>query len=455
VTDHDLAIIGAGPAGMAAAVAAAGNGLDTVVLDEQALPGGQVHRGIEQRSVLSDDDRDGAALVAAFRASGATYHPMTSVWQVQALPDGGFAVMASTGGVSRKLRARRLIVATGAQERPVPIPGWTLPGVLTVGAAQILLKTGGRLPETPVIIAGQGPLPLLYATQMLKAGGRPALVLDTTPRGGVRRAAPHALAALLGWRQVVTGLGFMREIRRASVPVMRGVDAVEAVGDGGRLTSVRWRHKGTWHEADATVLLLHEGVIPQTHLTMSVGATHDWDKQQQCWRPRLDERGETTVPGLAVAGDGGGIGGWHVAELQGRMAGLRAASALTAVNNADAINAIRLALRPWLAVRPLLDALYQPRAAIMTPADDVVVCRCEEKTAGDILRAVAAGALGPNQVKSFTRCGMGSCQGRQCLTTLTTLVAEARGVEPQEVGHLHIRPPLKPLTLGELAALSP
>jgi NADPH-dependent 2,4-dienoyl-CoA reductase/sulfur reductase-like enzyme len=451
MTAHDLVIIGSGPAGMAAAIAATGNGLDTVVLDEQAQPGGQVHRGIEQRPVLSGDDRDGAALVAAFRASGAAYHPLTSVWQVEALVAGGFSLMASREGKSRRLMTRRIIVATGAQERPVPVPGWTLPGVLTVGAAQILLKTGDRLPETPVIIAGQGPLPLLYAAQMLKAGGRPALILDTTPAGALRRAAPYGLVALPGWRQLAKGLGFMREIRRAAVPVVRGVEAVEATGDGGRLTGVRWRCHGIWQEAEVRVLLLHEGVIPQTHLTMSVGAVHDWDPRQLCWRPRLDEHGDTTVPGLAVAGDGGGIGGWRVAELEGRMAGLRAASALTAVNHADAIKAARRALRPWLVVRHLLDTLYQPRRSILVPADDVMVCRCEEKTAGDIRKAVAAGALGPNQVKSATRCGMGPCQGRQCLTTLTTLVAEARCIPPQQAGHLHIRPPLKPLTLGELA----
>jgi bacterioferritin-associated ferredoxin len=154
----------------------------------------------------------------------------------------------------------------------------------------------------------------------------------------------------------------------------------------------------------------------------------------------------------SMAGDSGGINGWRIAELDGRLAGLAVAAEL---GKDVSTVALRQARGRLARLRPFLDAWYRPRAELLAPADDVIVCRCEEKTAADIRAAIREGCLGPNQVKAATRCGMGPCQGRECGLTLTTLIAAERGVTPQEAGFLSIRPPLKPLTLGELASLAP
>lgn len=286
---------------------------------------------------------------------------------------------------------------------------------------------------------------------MIKAGVRPLAILDTTPTGAWRRAWPHLSAALINSSQLLRGLGFMRAIRKAGVPVLRGVTAVEAMGED-RLKSVRYQIKDEWHTMPAGLLLLHEGVVPHTHMAMSIGVDHRWDEAQQCWHPVLNDEGQTSVPGVSIAGDGGGIGGWRVAVLDGRIAGLAAAKAL-GFDTPDSILQ-HGARRKAQSIRPFLDAVYRPRKALLAPADDVIVCRCEEKTAGDLRAAVALGCVGPNQVKSFTRCGMGPCQGRLCALTLTTLVADTRGISPGETGYLRIRPPLKPVTLGELASLA-
>jgi NADPH-dependent 2,4-dienoyl-CoA reductase/sulfur reductase-like enzyme len=451
----DVAIVGAGPAGMAAAIEIAEAGLSAVVLDEQSSPGGQVHRAIERRRPNSDDDRDGAALVAAFRKGSAEYWPGAAVWQVERSPENGFTICLTRAGETLRLDARRLIVATGALERPVPVPGWTLPGVMTVGAAQILLKTGGNVPFARVVIAGQGPLPLLYATQLLKAGVQPTAFLETTPPGALRRALPHLFGALANIRQLVTGLRYLADIRDAGVPIIRSIDAIEALGDG-RLASVRYRAGGEIKEMAADLLLLHEGVVPHAHLAMSLGVPLAWDAAQLCWRPVLGEDGGTSVAGLRIAGDGAGINGWRIAEMDGRLAGLAVVEELggkrTSARHRDAL---RKARKRLARLRPFLDAWYRPRQALLAPADEVIVCRCEERTAADVRGAVRQGCLGPTQVKTFTRCGMGPCQGRECGLTLTTLIVDERRISPEEAGYLRIRPPLKPVTLGELASLAP
>ena len=184
----ELAIIGAGPAGMAAAITAARLGVDTVVLDEQASPGGQIYRAITETpvrrgTVFGDDYWRGLELVRAFTSSGATYLPSTTVFSIAPrVEEGRREIGVSSDGQARLLHARHVIVASGAQERAMPIPGWTLPGVLTAGAAQILLKSAGLVPSGRTVLAGSGPLLWLLAAQLLRAGGTLSAILDTTPR---------------------------------------------------------------------------------------------------------------------------------------------------------------------------------------------------------------------------------------------------------------------------------
>src|SRR3954471_251854 len=193
-SDFDLAIVGAGPAGLAAATTAMRAGLRTVVIDEQAAPGGQIYRNVESVSkrpahlqLLGDDYAAGADLVQRFRASGAEYLPLTTVWQI----DQERNVYTRSDGRAARIAAKRILVATGAMERPVPIPGWTLPGVMTCGAAQTMLKSTGAVPAGPVVLAGGGPLLLLLATQLLRAGARITAILETPAQFGA--ALTHAV----------------------------------------------------------------------------------------------------------------------------------------------------------------------------------------------------------------------------------------------------------------------
>lgn len=456
--ETDLLIVGAGPAGMAAAVTARRHGLSVRVVDDQPAPGGQIWRGIETVAVTPRLTRLGAAYgagverAAAFRACGALYEPECQLWQIEP----GSRAFVTREGRARRFGAKAVLLATGAQERPVPFPGWTLPGVLTVGAAQILLKTADSVPSSPVWIAGCGPLPLLYMTQLLAAGGRIAGFLDTTPRGRLGAALRHLPQGLGRFGDLAKGLSWSLALRRAGVRVIRNVAELRAEGEG-RLQRLRYRtQEGREAEVAAEVLLVHEGVVPNIHAPLALGCAVRWHEGQHCHVPVLDGWGETSQANVFVAGDGAGIGGAEAAEPRGRISALRVAARFGKLGEDGAEAAARTErarLSHGLALRPFLDALYAPRPQVFAPADETLVCRCEEVTAGELRARAVQGRPGPNQLKAFTRAGMGPCQGRQCGYTMAHIVAAAQNRPIEEVGFYRIRPPLKPVTLGELASL--
>lgn len=451
---YDVVVVGAGPAGLAAAAATAKAGLSTLLLDENPGPGGQYWRAIgstplQDRRRLGPDFWSGADHVRAVAEAGVEVIRRATVWSL----DRNLELGVSVGGGSAFVRARRVVLATGALERPFPIPGWTLPGVMTVGAAQTLLKSSGLVPDGRVVIAGQGPLLWLLAAQVLRMGGHIDRILDTTERKNYLAAAPHALSFVTS-PYFLKGLALMARVR-AKVPVTSGVTDLAAEGQG-RLAAVSWRVGDRRETAPADVLLLHQGVVPNVNLAMAAGVEHRWDDVGLCWSPVLDETGGTSVEGISIAGDGAGIGGADAAIVRGRIAARATIEALApdAVATLPSMADLRAALARAVRGRRFLDTLFRPARAFRVPAsDETIVCRCEEITAGDVRRAVSIGATGPNQLKAYLRTGMGPCQGRLCGLTVTELMAEARGTTPDAIGYYRLRAPVKPITLAELAAL--
>jgi bacterioferritin-associated ferredoxin len=322
---------------------------------------------------------------------------------------------------------------------------------MTAGAAQILVKTAGLVPDGRTVLAGQGPLLYLVALQLARAGAPPIAVLETTPAANCRTAARHLRGLWASRRALGEGLALHFGLRRAGIAVRRGIRGLRALG--------RRQVEGVAWEGGAIAtdhLLLHEGVIANSQVSLGLQLDHLWDEAQLCWRPVIDAWGRTSLPTVAIAGDAGGIAGARAALLAGRLAALDAAAVLGQVDAAERDRRaapIRAGFRRERAIRPFLDALYRPAGRILDPPDDVVVCRCEEVTAGQIRRAVRLGAAGPNQVKAFIRCGMGPCQGRLCGSVVGTVIAGARGVPVGEVGTFRPRAPYKPITVGALAGL--
>jgi thioredoxin reductase/bacterioferritin-associated ferredoxin len=452
---YDVAVVGAGPAGLAAAAKCAHAGLMTVLFDEQASPGGQIYRAITATPVKRDtifgaDYWSGAKLVRDFLASGAQYVPGATVWSLTRERQIGVSV----GGSARIVQAERVILATGALERPFPVPGWTLPGVMTVGAAQILLKSSGLVPHGRTVLAGCGPLLWLLAWQYLNAGLCVDVILDTTPRASkamaIRRAPDFILSPYLR-----KGLRLLLAVRRR-VRVIANVVELRFEGRT-RVESVVYRTIAKPEQRlPVDTVFLHQGVVPNVNLAMAAGIEHRWDEMQLCWTPVLDAAGNSAIPGIAVAGDGASIAGAEAAQARGEIAARAAVKTL----RPEALGrvgpdetAVRARLNRVMRGRAFLDAYYQPISQFRRPIGNTIVCRCEEVTAREIIDSVALGCNGPNQMKAFLRCGMGACQGRLCGLTVTELIAHARGDAPQATGYYRIRPPVKPITVAELAQL--
>ncbi len=458
---HDLIVIGAGPAGMQAALTASDHGLSVLILDEQPKPGGQIYRNIEGASaqdleILGDDYRKGLPLAQAVRAKvqdgSIRYISNAMVWQVTDEREVGYSV----GGQAHLTAAPRIVLATGAMERPFPVEGWTLPGVMTAGAAQTMLKSSGLAAEGAVF-AGSGPLLALIVYQYVKAGVPVAALLDTTPANGFGRALPHLPGALRRAGMLWKGWRWLARIKRAGVPIVENVTDLKLVGDDA-VSGVSYRcDGGGWQTIETRHTLLHQGVVPNVNLSMAAGLEHDWDGRQLCWRPRVDRWRAGSVPGISVAGDGAGIEGAAAAHLTGAIAALGVAHGLGRFdgNARDRLAApLFKALNRESAIRPFLDAWFEPAAQFRTPASpSTIVCRCEELTAGAIEQAIAEGGTGPNQLKAFCRAGMGPCQGRFCGLTVQAMIAEKTGKPPETVGYYRLRPPIKPVPLRELAAM--
>lgn len=451
--DADLIIVGAGPAGMAAAATAASGGARVLLLDEQPRAGGQIFRNIgvngDARPYLGKDYVAGKPLVEALDAPNITREFGATVWRVEAGP----RVIWSRDGASHVSRAPHVLLAGGAQERPVPFPGWTLPGVMPAGAAQILMKTSGLLPRDAVL-AGSGPLLYLIAAQLIAAGAPPKALVETQTPAMMLRASRHLPRALLAAPTLVKGIGLMRKIRAAGVARYTGASGFGAATteDGG--IALSFTAKGRDHQLTTPLLLTHQGVVPATHMSRAAGIGHAWNEAQQAFQPITDAWGRTDVPGLHVAGDGAAIGGAEAAQAAGRLAALDILhlSGRLSDDARDRKSATdRAALRRALAIRPFLDAAYAPLAEFLSPTDETIVCRCEEVTAADIRQSLIEGANGPRQVKTATRAGMGPCQGRMCDLTVRGVLTSC-GVMPATP---RARSPIKPVKLGELAALTP
>lgn len=451
----DLIVVGAGPAGMAATATAAEKGLRVLILDEQPRAGGQIYRDVERSGskridILGQDYLAGLPLAEGLAEPGITHVTGATVWQIE--PDG--TVAYSVDGRAAMAYGRRLLLATGALERSMPVPGWTLPGVMTAGAGQILLKESGVV-ATRAVLAGSGPLLYLIGAQMIRAGKPPLAMVETQSRSDLFGAMRYIGGAIRGWRYLAKGLGLLAEIRKAGVPRYTAASQIAVEGTD-RVEALDFVSGGKRHRIECQTVFLHHGVVPNTQASRSLDLPHRWDSTQACFIPETDAWGRSEISTVFVAGDGAGIGGAKVAEHAGRLVAVAVAHDLQQISTAERDRAAASICTEYdkdQAVRPFLDHAYPPYAGALQPADDTIVCRCEEVTAADVRRYASLGCKGPNQTKAFGRPGMGPCQGRYCGLTVTSLLAKETGQDMDQTGYFRIRPPLKPVTLGELAAM--
>ncbi len=439
----DVLVVGAGPAGLSAAIAAAEAGASVVVLDERSASGGQYAKPLAESHTDAAPDKQfrlGTELHGRALAAGACIETEATVW-------GGFApdeIAAIVGGRAVTFRPRKLIIASGAHERPVAMPGWTLPGVMTTGALQTLVRTQRVCPGERVLIAGSGPLNLQLACELLAAGVRPLAVVEAAPRPSLAlrrqiwtmmRAAPDL---------VREGVGMLLTLKRAGVPVLWSSQVAELGGTG----RVQWARVGN-RRFEADVVALNLGFQPETGLARALGAKHRFiDEGLGHLATETDEDGRTSVPDVSAVGDGASLGGSRVAMARGRLAGLAVARALGL--NAPEEPTTRRALARALAFQDALWTLFRPPSPAAL-SDSTIVCRCEEVTAGRIRQELANGLVSLPALKKATRAGMGRCQARFCAATIARLCPDA----PDDMAFAAPRAPVRPAPAAPLMFEAP
>ncbi|MBR8458526.1 FAD/NAD(P)-dependent oxidoreductase [Burkholderia dolosa] len=455
-------IVGAGPAGVRAAEALVDAGLRPVVIDENARWGGQIYR----QPPAGDGFVRGKRALYGFEAAKADavhrtmaallphvdYRPNTLAWacgagRVDTLQDGREVTVPYS----------HLIVASGATDRMLPLPGWTRAGVYTLGGAQVALKAQGCAIGRRVVFAGTGPLLYLVAYQYAKAGVQVLAVLDTSP---LRRQAAATPALLRMPATFAKGLYYIGWLRARGVAIETGVVLERVLGDR-HVTGLAWRAAGSDAHArmlDCDALGIGFGLRSETQLADLAGCRFRFDPVNRAWLPERDAAGRTSVRGVYVAGDGAGIAGADAAEASGRRAALAllddAGVALPPPAGKPDARSLERTLARVGAFRAGLEAAFAPPAELAAQcADDTIVCRCEEIDAGTLRRCIRGGqAAEINRLKALTRVGMGRCQGRMCGDAAALVLAAETGRSPADVGRLRAQPPVKPFPIAAALA---
>ena len=408
----DVLIVGMGPAGIAAACAAAESGLRVAAVDDNPREGGQIWRGESLRPA----SKHAAGWIARFRAARIEVLPQTRIFDA---PEPGVFCVEREDGFA-ELRYQKLILATGARERFLPFPGWTLPNVMGAGGLQALVKGGLPIAGKRVVVAGSGPLLLAVAAYLRKRGAIVPLIAEQAPWD---RLAHFGLAISGDPSKLLQGIALKWSLR--GVPYLAGCWPVEAFGRD-RITAVALTRAGVAWREPCDYLACGFGLVPNLELPLLLGC-----EVRSCV-VATDELQQTSLSGIYCAGEPNGIGGVDLALLEGQIAGYAAAGLSTHAarlfHRRDSAARLRPALDRAFALRDELRALAKP---------ETIVCRCED---------VALGRMKPHAgwrpAKLQTRCGMGPCQGRICGPSVEFLL----GWKQESV-----RPPIFPVKFDYLA----
>jgi NADPH-dependent 2,4-dienoyl-CoA reductase/sulfur reductase-like enzyme len=457
IETHEVVVVGAGPAGIRAAVEARAAGAAVLLLDEAPRPGGQIYRQVppelrpEARDPLGGSQAKSRPLLADLERASVAVRSGAEVWGV--LPDR--VLLVNHADRPAVLRAGALVLATGAYDRPAAMPGWTLPGVVTAGGVTALVKAQRVLPGRRALLAGTGPLLLAAATALVHGGARVVGIAEAAPR--------RALLGLLRRPGIVRqALEVVTTLARTPVWTRHGLVRIEGTDQVERAVIARvddaWRPiPGTERSLDVDTVVLGYGLVPSPELADLAGCALAYDAGRGGWIPIVDPARlmATSAPGVFVAGDGAGVAGADVAEAQGRLAGLGSVRYVGRIGAADAEQRaapIQGTLRRFTAFRRALESILAPRPGLYQLAtDDTVVCRCEEVLAGEVRAAVEAGARHVTEVRAVTRAGMGLCQGRMCVPTVCGLLGRWAGLSPEAAGRLPPRLPARPVPVPMLA----
>ena len=439
----ELIIIGGGPAGITAATEAARIGASVALIDENENLGGKVFgpTGNAIKGSASDKiekDIRSQILKDFNRVSDKiSVFLNTEVWDIV---DQRIVLLYPRAGSDKqikRIKGEKLIISIGAFEKAIPFPGWTLPGVFSVGGLNTLVKKK-ILPGERFLLAGAGPLQLVLANHLINAGANLSAIVNAASLRDITASA-FQLFASIDSLKLRSGFDYLRNIKRHNIPIYRShiisrilgtseVEKAEIVEVDRSWNPVR----GTEKEISVDTIAYGFGLIPCTELTRLCGCKHIYDEHLGYWRVELNDRMETTVPGVFAAGDGLTIKGYSAAIEEGRVAAIEACTQLDRVDKREVDRLLRPSLRKLRRFNrfgQIMDSLSAPRPGVFNIlSDDTIVCRCEEVTVRDVISAVADGARDVNDIKRRTRLGMGHCQGRICGQVINELMWKFSGI---------------------------
>lgn len=444
-------IVGAGPAGIRAAQTLAAHGARPVLIDEAARGGGQIYRRppahfVRPAATLYGTEASSATAVHAALdklQSQIDYQPDSLVWNAQG---GLLDVLHGPTQTTHTVPYGQLIVASGATDRVLPVPGWTLPGVYTLGGAQVALKFQGCAIGSRVVLMGTGPLLYLVAYQYAKAGAAVAAVLDTARFADQLTAVPAMLTQPAVFAK---GVYYVAWLRAHGVPIHNGVHPVRVLGDA-RVAGVVWADgAGREHTLDCDAVGFGYALRSETQLADLLGCRFAWAPLHRAHLPERDALGRSSVQGVYLAGDGAGIMGADAAEWAGELAALALLQDHGVAIDAARLQTLQRQLGHLMRFRHGLERAFPFPADWATHAPDaLVVCRCENVTAGELRACVRdTGADEMNRLKALTRVGMGRCQGRTCGVAAAEILAQACGKPVEVVGRLRGQAPIKPIPI--------
>ena len=459
----DVAIVGGGLAGAAAAGLLSRHGVRVLILDDNLRLGGQYLRGGRQAGAGWTEffKRRGLKLIDALAQSPVDVRPRVDVLGIEP----GYELLAADGnGELFTVRAGTVLLASGARERFLPFQGWTLPGVMATGAAQILIKQSGILPARRTVVAGAGLFLNAVAGDIRKNGGEVPAVLDAMP--AFKRVPPPALVPQ-HLSKFLQGGALLARLLLGGVQIRNSTRILEARGVGGlnEVVAGRIDRRGAVIAGSETVhsaggLAVGYGFAANTELAQLAGCGLAYNASLGGWVVKVDEDLATDVDGIFAAGEITAIGGAAKSLTEGRIAGYSILRRMEMLDAHEELAALKKTRRRQLAFARFFNAQYtfpreQVERHIRDLADEVPVCRCEDVTLGDVRRAVAEGFDTPAGVKKTTRCGMGICQGSTCKTILLDVLAALTGKPLARLPLPSVRIPVKPVYLDSLAGEKP
>lgn len=450
ILDADVGIVGAGPGGLAAAAGLCRAGHSVVVLDEGQRAGGQIFRQLPLGAAGPDhaaeppSHRRGEALLAQFAAAGAQLRSGATVWDAR--PG---RLWFEQDGASWLLRCRRIVLAPGAYDRSLPFPGWTLPGVTTAGALQVMVRGFGVAPGRRALVAGSGPLLLPTVASLLAAGVQVVAALEASSRWSLSKAIPGVLINGARRREA---LWYGRRLFGGGVRLRFGWTVFACEGDGavqraviGRVDADGRPRRDTAQTIEVDVVGTSFGLVPSIELGLRLGCASRFDGPRGGHHLVVDGRQATSVPGVFAAGEICGIGGGDVAIAEGELA---AAAIVQDLGGAPVPPALA---KRAAAERRSADAMLRAFAPLPglheLAAADTIVCRCEDVPLQLARDAAALHGRSLRAIKVGCRAGMGPCQGRICGPSLQALACSAPG-QPMDVPVVQV--PLKPVSTGTI-----